>query len=489
MADSISERQRKYPMVGGLADLIGMASSPQRTQQMQGLASFLGLPAVSSTLDRVSYGEPLTTGAGMTTRMRPETAEAAMSLMGMLPTGRAVGAAVEPAVMAAGRAGERYAERVLPGIMERGGLPAQLAMDLVQGSRSQVYLPSTPTKPNPLVGTRFERSSTGGLADKTKIDPETLRGSSLLLMPWDSTSRNMAVKSVSDVALPSPVVTTGGQDFARDLQHIKQGIGGASNADIADRILKRVDVARAENLERGGSGIIHMLPSTMGQYGENFSTMPSDILLGLADVAKLKKSEIKDIDDAIRAAKLPKTITVDGVKKQVLTTPFTGFKGIMSEAGRSQLLTGEGIDSSAGELRKALVNRMYLKDFQKRLGFNEQDLIAAITDESLAGVPKGYVGNTIIRAADQGRMLPSTHPAYDTDFTGQYLGSLMQNVPIEAAMPKVYAERAARHAGKKADLRNMAIGDLEKSKFGISEFVDDQTINSLMEYMLKNQPR
>lgn len=445
MADSISERQRKYPAVGSLADLLGMASSPQRTQQMQGMASFFGLPAISSTLDRVSYGDPLTTGAGMTTKMRPETAEAAMSLLGMLPAGRAA----EPAMMAAGRAGERFAERTVPQIMERGGVGAQLLQDIGQGSKSQAYLPTTPTKPNPLVGTRFERDYTGGLADKTKVDPETLRGSSLLLMPWDSTNRNMMVKSVSDVELPTPVLTTGGQDFARDLAHIQRGIGGASNVDIADRILKRVDVARQENLERGGSGIIHMLPSTMGQYGENFSTMPADILLGLADVAKLKKSEIKDIDSAIRAAKLPKTVTVDGVKKRVLTTPFTGFKGIMSEEGRNQLRTGEGIDSSAGELRKALVNRMYLKDFQKRLGFNEQDLISAITDESLAGVPKGYVGNTIIRAADQGRLIPSTHPAYDTDFSGQYFGSLMQNIPVEAAMPKVYAERAARHAGKK----------------------------------------
>ena len=42
--------------------------------------------------------------------------------------------------MQAGRAGERYAERVLPGIMERGGLPAQLAMDLGQGTRRQIFV-------------------------------------------------------------------------------------------------------------------------------------------------------------------------------------------------------------------------------------------------------------------------------------------------------------------------------------------------------------
>jgi len=136
----------------------------------------------------------------------------------------------------------------------------------------------------------------------------------------------------------------------------------------------------------------NLLPSTMGAYGENFSTMPTDILLGLADVAKLEKLEINSIDDSIRAAKVPKTITVGGVKKRIVTTPFTKFKGIMTEEGRGQLLTGDGIDTSAGELRKALTNRMYLKNVQQRLGFNEEDLIASITDPAPSWGPKGVCG-------------------------------------------------------------------------------------------------
>jgi hypothetical protein len=471
--------------VGGLADFLAAGTSPQRTQQMRGLMEFLQVPDIAQTLDRVSYGEPLTTGAGMTTKLRPEAENALMAALGMIPAGRPA----EAGAMALGRAGERMAERVVPQVMERGGLPAEMLSAMAQGTQSRAYLPNTPLKPNPLVGTRFEREFQGGLADKTPVDVESLRGSSLLIMPWDSTNRNMLVKSISDVELPSPVLTTGGQDFARDIRHIEKNIGGASNFDIAKRILDRASVARQENLSRGGTGDVYMLPSTMGQYGESFSTMPADILLGLADVGKLKKAEIKAIDQSIRSAKIPKMITMDGRKQRVNTTPFKNFKGIMTEEGRSQLQTGEGLETSAGELRKALANRMYLKSVQERLGFNEEDLIASITDPALAGVPKGYVGNTIIRAADQGLMLPSTHPAYDTDFSGRYVGSLMQNIPVEAAMPKAFAAKAARHAGKKADLRTMAIGDLEKSKEGVSEFVDDQTINSLMEYMLRNQPR
>jgi hypothetical protein len=69
--------------LGALADFLARSYAPQRTQQMQGVAQFLGVPAVSQTLDRLSYGEPLTTGAGGvggTTRVRPEALEAAMTL-------------------------------------------------------------------------------------------------------------------------------------------------------------------------------------------------------------------------------------------------------------------------------------------------------------------------------------------------------------------------------------------------------------------------
>jgi len=50
--------------------------------------------------------------------------------------------AARQAALRAGMAGERYAEKVVPGIMERGGLPAQMLQDLAQGTRSQVFIGS-----------------------------------------------------------------------------------------------------------------------------------------------------------------------------------------------------------------------------------------------------------------------------------------------------------------------------------------------------------
>ena len=146
--------------LGALADLIAQSYSPVRTQQMQGTARFLSMPAISETLDRLSYGEPLTTGAGMTTRVRPEALEAAMAVapvaqpvtMASLQAARAA----RQAALQAGRAGERYAERVVPGIMERGGMPAEMLNALANRTVSplDVYHGTphrlAPTPVNPL---------------------------------------------------------------------------------------------------------------------------------------------------------------------------------------------------------------------------------------------------------------------------------------------------------------------------------------------------
>jgi hypothetical protein len=72
---------------------------------MQSVAQFFGAPAISQTLNRMAYGEPLTTGAGGiggTSKLRPEVAEAAMSFMDFLPTSGVAKGAAMAAPMVAG---------------------------------------------------------------------------------------------------------------------------------------------------------------------------------------------------------------------------------------------------------------------------------------------------------------------------------------------------------------------------------------------------
>ena len=384
------------------------------------------------------------------------------------------------AAMAAGRAGERYAERVVPQIMERGGLPAEMVQAMGAGTQSNVYRQSTPLKPDPSVGTRFEREYMGGLLDKTPLKLEDYQGSSVMIMPWDSTSRNYKIFGVSDEALANPIITHGGQDYARDLAHIEQGIAGASNLGIAKRIRDRDTMARMENIQAGGTGEILHLPVTMGSGSENFSVMPVEVLLNFADKANLSKASLKEFDDSIRNFKVAKGKGED----RKVSYPFKNFKGIMSEEGRVQMYSGEGVDSTAGELRKAITDRFYLKENQEKFAFNAEDISAALTDPALVGVPKGYVGNTVIMSTPEGMHLrPSVNRTYNTDFTGQYEGTLGQSLPVEVLLAEKFGLLGNEFAGKTGDIRNMVLGALEKRKEGVSQMVDEQMIERYYKYL------
>ena len=134
--DAIRATPYRSPVAGGINDLLGgllgYMRDPRRTQQMQGLAGLLESTGVPKTVERLAYGEPLTNlQQANIPALRPETANALMTLL-PVPSG------ANRAAMAAGRAGERMAERVVPQVMERGGMPAGLLDAFAQGSASNV---------------------------------------------------------------------------------------------------------------------------------------------------------------------------------------------------------------------------------------------------------------------------------------------------------------------------------------------------------------
>ena len=98
MADQMKATPRS-PILGLFSDIVNLPlqymSAPQRTQQMQGAAEFLYGTGIPKTLERLSYGESLFSGAGGlggTTRMRPETAEAVINVAPFAPVaGRVAG--------------------------------------------------------------------------------------------------------------------------------------------------------------------------------------------------------------------------------------------------------------------------------------------------------------------------------------------------------------------------------------------------------------
>jgi GNAT superfamily N-acetyltransferase len=84
--DYIRPTPQQNPLLGLLAERLkqaqGFAAKPfgYSNPPVEMLMSLLGIPAVQQTMERMAYGEPLTTGQGMTTQVRPEVAEAALTV-------------------------------------------------------------------------------------------------------------------------------------------------------------------------------------------------------------------------------------------------------------------------------------------------------------------------------------------------------------------------------------------------------------------------
>jgi len=367
--------------------------------------------------------------------------------------------------------------RAMRGYAQGGNVnptPDQMRQMLAQRG----HLTNTPLKRNPAVGKRFDVSEATGLAPKTPVDLEKHKGASLMVMPWDSTSRNVQVRGISGHELPEAITTHGGQDYARDLEHMAQGVAGASGNDIAKRIATREAIARMENEQQGGTGQLLHMPITMGERAEDFSMTPTEILHQLVMRGMLHPGELARMNAEIRAHKI--------IKNDKPVQPFGGFVGLEHPEFDEQIVTGKGLDTTAGELRKAIVDRVgYLKANQKALDFNMEDVANAVTDPALRGVPKGYIGNTVIGGdPDHMTLTPSKNKAYDTNFSGQYLGTMGHSFPAEVLFGNKMADLKKEFAGKPGDIRNMVLGALEKRNEGISQMLDNETLDKYGKYLM-----
>jgi len=421
---------------------------------------------------------------------------AAGTALGVAPMVQALGAG--KAATAAGRAGERFAEKVVPQIMERGGAGADILQGLAQGTRSNVYLPNTPSNRNPLVGTRYETQQLPGIVARRPVNYDEMRGGSIMTYPTDILSRNTLVTSVSDIPLGNNAfVTPGGLMYMMDEKNIARKIGYASNQAAATSQNNRALQAIEENLKMGGTGRVFMAPHTMPPGGENFSTGPTLGLLSMIDATNPSPSLLNTISDQIRAA------TVKGVKGK-----YKDFVGLNDPMAKLQLLTGEGLKAgSAGDLRKVFVDKMSNVAAEKGLDFNYPDLQRAMFDPNVMNRPSFWMGDAIYEALPKLGIQPGTHGAYGYDMPGIFFGNT-RGAPINEFMQPVYNKilptqmnkpgpgmakasledlfTTYQHQGEPFDLRGvyadpnqLTRGKLSTAGENISMFMDDAQIKRL----------
>ena len=402
MADEIRAQPRNQ-LLGLLADAFGGVSNftqhEHSTTPIKLLGGLLGLPSIAKTLDRLSYGDSLGTGSGMTYRPSADTIDAAMAA---IPLAGAMPGAINSGAAAIGRRLEPGVNALVNRTMAQGGRPAQLLQDMAQGTRSNVYLPHTPLKPNALVGTRYQTTDMGGIAPRTPMNWDDWEGASIMTYPTDMLSRNRRIDNVSDIQIANPATSVGGLMYAADLSNIANKIGYASNASAATSQNNRAMRAIEENLRLGGSGKVLMAPHTMPKGGENFSTTPTEVALSIMDTVNPNTAVLNALNDRVRGA------TVKGVKGK-----YKDFVGFNDSGLRDQLFKGEGLPAgSAGDLRKVVIDKLSSVEAQKNFGFNYPDLQNSILDPNVMNKSPFLMGDTIFQALPHLGTSKGLHPAY-----------------------------------------------------------------------------
>jgi len=407
--DQMQATRRKYPMVGGLADLLAAGTSPQRTQQMRGLMEFLQVPDIAQTLDRVSYGEPLTTGAGMTTKLRPEAENTLMAALGMIPAGRPV----EAGAMAIGRAGERMAERVVPQVMERGGLPAEMLGAMAQGTQSRAIRNVGAMGFDPRFDPRVkEQEKLAKLV--TDVDEPQIQVPAVSLVDYEGRPfiTSMAdrtgvglLKSIDDVTLNRPVNMQGGNDFMFN----NPGMAWASGKMPSRQLLQEAEIIKQVT----GQNPLY-IPWRMAPSGGDFATMTGESMLSFAE-ANMNKGTKKKLDSKIK-------------------------KMIPTWAGVNDPKSIEQFRSAPDSVRKALKNMMDT-EFRDAGGLSIGQARLAVADPKQLKGAEGGLMNVGEIFADQPLITQSGHASYPYGVPGQGLGRLAEDVNVFQLMPNVVQAR------------------------------------------------
>lgn len=503
--------------LGALADFLAQSYAPQRTQQMQGVAKFFNAPEISQTLDRLSYGEPLTTGAGMTTRIRPEVLDAAM----------AVAPAVKPATMAslqaaraarqaaltAGMAGERYAERVIPQIMERGGMPAQMLQDLAQGTTSnmaervgnlkaiEALFPgktegmlspaekSALTKYKQILDTpavmRREQARLFGTGDIVQpslnvaqeigVHPNALLDKYAVPILWDTSATGGNVTQIAGVPLtqglrdatPAFVQRQGGRRYPYIAENLQQGVGGASNETA--QISKINNLNKFSNLGDTIGVQMNLAPS-----GINFSHHIAESYVGALNSLKPSREALTSFRDAVRNVK-----SIDPVTKEV-SYPYRKFPGLDSTNIREIMANGVPGEYSAGNIRKAIGEVGSTAAMEKQ-GFPRWQDVYNVMSEP--GAETG-MAHTLLAVQPNTQMVTPNfqHGSYNAGLKAQIMGSLQNaqgqvvGVPDRLMLPKTFAKKLAE--GK--NINNIRTS-LLKSHHG--EKLDQEAIDNIARYL------
>jgi hypothetical protein len=396
MADYIRPTPRN-PILGLLADAltggVEWMRSPQRAQQMQGLGGLLAETGIPATVERLSYGEPLTTGRGMTTRLRPEAEAALMTLAPeAVPIGRAAMAGIR-------------ATKGLPvgaSVRDVGTSPNVIRMGQMQIDprfdpriKEQERIASTVTE---VVPTRSQQVPNVSLTE--------FEGRPFITSMSDRTAAGGNLVRINDVDLKRQIGLLGGQDYMFN----NPGQVWASGVQPVRQIMEQAQTVK----ELTGQNPLY-IPWRMAPTGGDFATMTGETMLSFAESSLGKRNK----------ARLDKQI------KEFIPD----WSGIDASNSVQQFR------DAPDKVRKAIKNMMDV-EFRDVGGLNIGQARLAVTDPRQFAASDAGVMNVGQIFADKPIIQKSGHTSYPRGVPGEGLGLLSDDVNIFQLLPNVVRERA-----------------------------------------------
>ena len=280
---------------------------------------------------------------------------------------------------------------------------------------------------------------------------EGLLGKTVIPFVADKSDAGLTFKGYDDVMFEQPVLLEGGRKFMTGRQAQADDALWASGKSVISGLLNAAKKSRDETGQDVYGAFL-----TMSPQGVDFSTMMSDSIIEAVKQSKIKKTDIKEIDDEIKSI-------------------YPDWVGILSPKAK------EFVRGLSGKQRTAFVKRFDKSDMKKK-GFPDVGAIRySITDPELRDVGS-YRGGMAFGKIDVDRGIVENptfgHGSYDTQMRGSGdVFRLEQDYPLSLLFPDRLSEERFINA-----LPQTRMGSLRDSPYGQS--VNEQMIENMINYKM-----
>lgn len=312
-----------------------------------------------------------------------------------------------------------------------------------------------------LSNTQLDKQDLGERLERTPIGWEQMENKLILPFYGDRTSGGYLLSGVDDIKFDVPVYTEGGVDFKRGKANQADRAIWASNSNIITRIANEADKARKQFEGED----IYGVTGSMAPDANDFAVHTGSAMAELVRGSKITRKGATEFNEMMRA--------IDPT-----------FVGIRSPKLR------EWIDSTTSPNRKSFIRLMDSAPMQENGFPSPAQARLSVTDPTQVDMPSGMFGlgvsrldelNPILRATPEGNRMQSVpHSTYNTQITGDYVGSLPP-VPQGLLFKDVYDAMEGKTTKKGAPLNEAHKTHAIKTKMPVQR-ITPEILDGILNY-------